>query len=292
MHIIKNEKKLKKEFWSFIKSIVGSKSKSSNQISGNEWYNYFKSLLNSELHLDVDKLNDVKHEIDSHEVNCQLCEENAPVDLNCKFTVSEVELFIKKLPTGKATGNDGATNVMLKLCAQTSSSYLISIFNGIFNTGNFPEEWCKPIIIPLYKSGDVNKVNNHRGISLLSIVSKVFTGILNDRLKNGLKKINCWKNKLVLDKAEAQEIIFLFFKLLYFCPSSYYQGSQWQSGNTLASHLWGQGSVPSMNSSGKAGSCLPLEPWLTVCTGFLCLPITHRDMTCTVLKAKKRSYYQ
>ena len=27
---------------------------------------------------------------------------------------------------------------------------------------------------------------------------------------------------------------------------------------TLASHLWGRGSIPSMASSGKAGSCLPL----------------------------------
>ena len=33
---------------------------------------------------------------------------------------------------------------------------------------------------------------------------------------------------------------------------------QWQSGNTLASHLLGPGMVPSMASSGKAGSCLPL----------------------------------
>ena len=37
-----------------------------------------------------------------------------------------------------------------------------------------------------------------------------------------------------------------------------FQGPRWQSGNTLASHLWGRGSIPSMASSGKAGSCLPL----------------------------------
>ena len=36
------------------------------------------------------------------------------------------------------------------------------------------------------------------------------------------------------------------------------QGPRWQSGNTLASHLWGQGSVPSTVSTGKAGSGLPL----------------------------------
>ena len=36
------------------------------------------------------------------------------------------------------------------------------------------------------------------------------------------------------------------------------QGPRWQSGNTLASHLWGRGSIPVMALSGKAGSCLPL----------------------------------
>ena len=33
---------------------------------------------------------------------------------------------------------------------------------------------------------------------------------------------------------------------------------RWQSGNTLASHLCGRGSIPIMAVSGKAGSCLPL----------------------------------
>ena len=38
----------------------------------------------------------------------------------------------------------------------------------------------------------------------------------------------------------------------------YLEGPRWQSGNTLASHLCGRGSIPVMAVSGKAGSCLPL----------------------------------
>ena len=38
-----------------------------------------------------------------------------------------------------------------------------------------------------------------------------------------------------------------------------WEGPLWQSGNTLASHLWGRGSVPSTASIGKASSCLPLN---------------------------------
>ena len=36
------------------------------------------------------------------------------------------------------------------------------------------------------------------------------------------------------------------------------EGPRWQSGNTLASHLCGRGSISVMAVSGKAGSCLPL----------------------------------
>ena len=46
------------------------------------------------------------------------------------------------------------------------------------------------------------------------------------------------------------------------CPvcaiSNLLVGPRWQSGNTLASHLCGRGSIPVMAVSGKAGSCLPL----------------------------------
>ena len=42
------------------------------------------------------------------------------------------------------------------------------------------------------------------------------------------------------------------------CITRIFRGPRWQSGNTLASHLWGWGSIPVMASSEKAGSCLPL----------------------------------
>ena len=43
-----------------------------------------------------------------------------------------------------------------------------------------------------------------------------------------------------------------------FADSKKDQGPRWQSGNTLASHLCGRGSIPVMAVSGKAGSCMPL----------------------------------
>ena len=40
----------------------------------------------------------------------------------------------------------------------------------------------KAIIVPIYKKGDVDDCNNYRPISLTSLVSKIYTHILNQRL--------------------------------------------------------------------------------------------------------------
>ena len=53
--------------------------------------------------------------------------------------------------------------------------------------------------------------------------------------------------------------LFTFFvNISVFIRSKSAEGPRWQSGNTLASHLCGRGSIPVMAVSGKAGSCLPL----------------------------------
>ena len=56
------------------------------------------------------------------------------------------------------------------------------MFNRIFETGTYPSEWTKSLIYPLHKKGDPSDVNNYRGISLLNILSKVFSSIINCRL--------------------------------------------------------------------------------------------------------------
>ena len=51
----------------------------------------------------------------------------------------------------------------------------------------FPSDWCKSVIVPLFKKGDDKKTDNYRGISLLSIVSKLFTSRLTNMGRNNTK---------------------------------------------------------------------------------------------------------
>ena len=61
-------------------------------------------------------------------------------------------------------------------------SHICDIFNGILDSGVFLDKWSEGIIIPIHKKGVTNDVNNYRGITLLSCLSKLFTTILNNRI--------------------------------------------------------------------------------------------------------------
>ena len=46
------------------------------------------------------------------------------------------------------------------------------------------------MLVPIYKKGDVNNVNNYRGISLLNVLSKIVGKILNNRLVEWVESEN------------------------------------------------------------------------------------------------------
>ena len=72
---------------------------------------------------------------------------------------------------------------MIKSLPKSWINYLRMIFNKILNTGEYPYQWVTSVIQPIYKSGNRNLPNKYRGISLISCIRKLFTRIINDRLK-------------------------------------------------------------------------------------------------------------
>ena len=53
-----------------------------------------------------------------------------------------------------------------------------------FESDVMPEDWRSAVIIPLYKGkGERTECKNCRGISLVSLVGKIYAGILVDRVR-------------------------------------------------------------------------------------------------------------
>ena len=167
-------------FWKQLRNLgCGGKQTMQNNVELNEWLNHFKNVFqgNTEEFCETNTIETDLSEDPDHFLNKVISEE-------------EVSEAVSKLKKGKASGIDDVSAEMLKSGGKYIGTFLTKLFNVIFERGIYPQEWSKAIIIPIYKKGDPENVDNYRGVSLLSIISKCYTTILNTRLYAWLEENN------------------------------------------------------------------------------------------------------
>ena len=100
-----------------------------------------------------------------------------------------VSKVIFGLGTFKAPGLDDIPVVVLKQCApECAPSILSKLFNLCLSESCFPSCWKISSVVPVFKNcGDPSDPKNCRPVSLLSIASKVFERLINNRLVSFLE---------------------------------------------------------------------------------------------------------
>ncbi len=91
-------------------------------------------------------------------------------------------LTIKGLNDTKSVGSDGIPLRFIKDSLYFIAFYLTCIINTSIVTGVFPTSWKHALVVPLFKSGNSNDMNNYRPIYLLPILSKILEKIVADQL--------------------------------------------------------------------------------------------------------------
>ena len=115
-------------------------------------------------------------------------DDNQDLHLNSEISATqEISDAIKRLKNGKSPGRDNVLNEILKSGEEYLITPLKRLFNIVFASNHFPEEWSYGFIIPIFKKGDHSLAENYRGITLLSCLGKLFTQILNKRLEHYLE---------------------------------------------------------------------------------------------------------
>ena len=110
---------------------------------------------------------------------------NEPSDQdNFPILESEVEAAIQALKMGKSAGIDNIPAELIKAGGHIVIQILLDICNKIWETGIWPSDWTKSMIISLHKKGSKQKCENYRTISLISHSSKIMLKIILNRLKN------------------------------------------------------------------------------------------------------------
>ena len=79
--------------------------------------------------------------------------------------------------------------VVLKKCEPELSYILAKLFNKCLKESCFPERWKVSSMVPVFKNvGERSTAKNYRPVSLLSVVSKIFEKLVNNRIVDHLEK--------------------------------------------------------------------------------------------------------
>ena len=115
--------------------------------------------------------------------------------------------MIQKSKNNKSPGLDNNEWIIEKWWFRYEHFGLISKAHSMNST---PSEWNIGIIIPIFKNGHHKDLDNYRGISLSSCVSKSFNRIIADTISGFLEIITPYrKSKEVLERTIVARIIFL-----------------------------------------------------------------------------------
>ncbi|KAF2343392.1 hypothetical protein FHG87_025851, partial [Trinorchestia longiramus] len=122
--------------------------------------------------------------IDEEPVTLQIGEYDLKIE--DEITCVEIETFLKKVKNWKARGSDGIPSEFYKHSGGSIIELLRCLFDEILRSEKVPDEWNKCNVALLHMGGHKNmkELKNYRPIALACTVSKIFCGILNEKMKH------------------------------------------------------------------------------------------------------------
>ena len=119
--------------------------------------------------------------------SCHLITSNIPTPIPFNFkpisiTKENIQSFISKSGSKKATGVDGIPAKIFKSCSRTISEPLSKLINFSLVTSTFPNRLKQAQVIPVYKKKDPLDKHNYRPTSILPFVSKLYERSINLQL--------------------------------------------------------------------------------------------------------------
>ena len=109
----------------------------------------------------------------------------APVDPQLPFdtgpiSLAELHTALRSIAPNKATGADSIPNEVLLLT--DIHPCIVNMLNYMLRD-SLPQALRSSILVPIFKKGDVNTLNNWRGISLMPTITKLFNRVLLNRIR-------------------------------------------------------------------------------------------------------------
>lgn len=104
----------------------------------------------------------------------------------------EVERVIGRLKEGKAMGVDGIPNEVWRYGGEEIKEWVweicVGIIGYVWKGEGWPEEWKEGVIAPIVKKGKGEKVGDHRGITIMSTMYKIYAALLTERVREEVER--------------------------------------------------------------------------------------------------------
>ena len=165
LDLLAQQSRQPKKFWNKLNSLRNlKKSNHGDEFSPENLLKYFSSLLWTHRE-------QIITEVDTH-IN----------DLDRTILRKEIDAALKQCKSSKSSGLDGINKEMICAFYESHPFFLTKFFNFVLDKGSFPNAWSVSLMVLIHKKGPKSELENYRGISLLSSLSKVFCAIINNRL--------------------------------------------------------------------------------------------------------------
>ena len=98
------------------------------------------------------------------------------------------ELNMTEVTMNKVSGGDGIPVELLQILKHDAVKVLHSIYQQIWETQQWPQDWKMSVFIPVPKKGNAKECSNYCTIALILHANKVMLKILQARLQQYVKR--------------------------------------------------------------------------------------------------------
>ena len=223
LNICDMAKKQPKKFWKTLRKKFKTKSRESETLTADELMNHFKTVFgnDNEILKPHPPAPTSPQQAPPASQQPQSTSQPDPTptihpQLDTEITENELRDAVFHQKNGKSPGLDNLPSEIFKISYDIISPFLLKLYNRLFQNGEYPYSWGEGIICPIFKSGDVDKAENYRGITLINIMAKIYSQILLNRLTTwSEKETKISQNQFGFQKGKSTvDCIFTFYSII------------------------------------------------------------------------------
>ena len=101
--------------------------------------------------------------------------------------IATIKIIFNIAEKGTPQRPDDMDEELVDTCRENCTklrTLILGLINAVLTTRIFPDQLMRGVIVPLFKKGDSRDLGNYRGITLLPIIYKLITKIINNRMSS------------------------------------------------------------------------------------------------------------